>query len=93
MKKLNGKTLLVISLIICLYFLALFSIYYFKMDHFLIGFFSELLTIPFFLAQIIFLAWGIKMIFSTTPQQNLIIISVLILAITTILTIGSFFWK
>ena len=91
-KLLNGRRMLGISSIIGLYFLALFLIYQFKANHFLIGFFTELLTIPFLLAQIIFLILGIKLLFSKDEEGKLVITSVLILLISTILTLGSFIW-
>lgn len=88
----DGKILIVISLIISQYFLTLYLLFYFKADHFLIGFFTELLTIPFLLAQIIFLIIGIRLLISKNSKNPLIILSVVILSISTILTIGSFFF-
>lgn len=92
MKKLKGGGILTISVIIATYFLLLYFLNYYKADHFLFGFFIESLTIPFLLAQVVFLIIGIRLLFSKNAQQNLIILSVVILLVSTILTFGSFFW-
>ena len=92
MKKLKDGGLLTISVIIAAYFLALFFLNYYRADHFLVGFFIESLTIPFLLAQVIFLIIGIGLLFSKNSRQKLIVLSVIILSVSTILTFGSFFW-
>ena len=63
---------------------------YYKIDFILIGVFREILTIPFLIAQIVFLVIGIKYLIKL--QRNpLTIISVVSLAFCAIITIGSFF--
>ena len=72
------------------YFILIWFINFYKIDFVLIGVFREILTIPFLIAQIIFLVIGIKYLIKN--QRNfLTIISVLLLAICIIITIGSFF--
>lgn len=84
-----------ISLIIATYFLAIFLLNYFQVDFILIGVFRELLTIPMLLAQLVFLIIGlIVLIKGQHPRlKHLNIISILTLATSSLLTIGSFFKK
>ena len=87
---LTHKKLTIINFIIVSYFVLLWFVNIYKIDYTLIGVFRELLTIPFLLAQIVFLILGIK--FLTKNKINYFtIISLLLLAICTIITIGSFF--
>jgi hypothetical protein len=88
---LNGSRLLIASLIISAYFLTLFLIDYYEPDHFLIGFFGELLTIPFLLAQIVFLVIGFYLLLTQKHQRNLIIFSIVILSLCSLLTFGTIF--
>lgn len=91
MKLLNGSRLLIASLIISAYFLALYVVDYYEVEHFLIGFFGELLTIPFLLAQIVFLVIGFYILLIQKNQRNLIILSLVILSLCSILTFGTLF--
>ncbi|OQX73286.1 MAG: hypothetical protein B6D61_12665, partial [Bacteroidetes bacterium 4484_249] len=59
-KSLNEKRLTLINFIIVTYFIAIYVLYLYKIDSVLIGVFREILTIPFFIAQIVFLVLGIK---------------------------------
>lgn len=88
--RINGKILLIISLIIIFYFSSLYLVDLYKVEHFLIGFFNELLTIPFLIAEIFFLFYGIKLLFSNSQNRMTIILSIVLLSICSILTIGSF---
>ena len=90
-KALNGSKLLVASVIISAYFIALFLVDYYELDHFLIGFIGELFTIPFLLAQIIFLVLGINLLLKQKHQRNLIILSIVILSICSLFTFGTIF--
>ena len=90
-KSLNEKRLTLINFIIVTYFIAIYVLYLYKIDSVLIGVFREILTIPFFIAQIVFLVLGIKFLIMEKNRRYLTIISVLILAICAIITIGSFF--
>ncbi len=91
-KTLNEKTLALINFIIVLYFLAVFSVYFFQVDHVAIGVVIELFTIPFLLAQLAFLFVGGKRFFAKEKLSSLYVISIAGLTICAILTIGSFFW-
>ncbi len=86
----NRSKLILINFTIVVYFIVLWLIDYYKIDTVLIGVFKELLTIPFLISQLVFLVVGIKYIFSC--QRNfLFILSVLLLAICSVITVGSFF--
>ncbi len=84
------RNLTIINFVIVSYFILIWLINFYKIDYFIIGFFIELLTIPFLIAQIVFLILGIKYLM-IPPRHYLLIISVLFLTICTIATIGSFF--
>ena len=86
----TNKNLIVANFAIVSYFILIWLINFYKIDFVLIGVFRELLTIPFLIAQIVFLVIGIKFIIKN-QRDTLTIISVLSLAICMIITIGSFF--
>ncbi|WP_152975514.1 hypothetical protein [Lacinutrix himadriensis] len=89
-KLITNKNLIIVNFAIVSYFILILLINFYKIDFVLIGVFREMLTIPFLIAQIIFLVIGIKYLIKN--QRNLLtIISVVSLAICTIITIGSFF--
>ena len=90
MKLLTNRNLIIANFAIVSYFILIWLINFYKIDFVLIGVFREMLTIPFLIAQIVFLVIGIK--FLIKNQRNILtIISVLSLAICMIITIGSFF--
>lgn len=88
----TNKKLAIVNFIIVGYFILIWLIYHFKIDFFLIGFFGELMTIPFLFAQIVFLFFGIKFLMKS-PRDYLTMLSVFLLAICTIITFGSFFFR
>ena len=89
-KLLTNRNLIIINFVIVSYFILLWLIDLYQIKFVLIEIFGELLTIPFFIAQIVFLIIGIKSVIK--QQRNLLtIISVLLLATCTIITIESFF--
>lgn len=89
-KLITNKNLAVVNFTIVSYFILIWLINFYNIDLILIGVFREILTIPFLIAQIVFLAIGIKYLIKN--QESLIlIISVISLTICTIITIGSFF--
>ena len=89
-KLITNRNLIIINFAIVTYFILIWLINFYKIDFVLIGVFGEILTIPFLIAQIVFLVIGIRYLIKN--QRNfLTIISVLSLAICTIITIGSFF--
>ena len=89
-KLLTNRNLIIANFAIVSYFILIWLINFYKIDFVLIGVFRELLTIPFLIAQIVFLVIGIKFIIKN-QIDTLTIISVLSLAICMIITIGSFF--
>ena len=89
-KLITNRNLIIVNFAIVSYFILIWLINFYKIDFVLIGVFREILTIPFLIAQIVFLAIGIKYLIKN-QRNSLTIISVLLLAICTIITIGSFF--
>lgn len=89
-KLLTNRNLIIANFSIVSYFILIWLINFYKIDFVLIGVFREILTIPFLIAQIVFLVIGIKYLIKN-QKNSLIIISVLLLAICSIITIGSFF--
>lgn len=87
---LTTKSLTIINFLIVAYFVLIWLINFYQIDYTLIGVFRELLTIPFLIAQLIFLVLGIIHLFKN--KMNLLLaFSLLILAISTVFTFGSFF--
>ena len=91
-KLITNRTLTIINFVIVAYFSLLYLINFYKIDFVLIGVFRELLTIPFLLAQIVFLVLGIIHLIKY-KTNFLTIISIIGLTICAIYTIGSFFLK
>jgi len=90
-KFLTERNLTIINFIIVLYFVLIYSLNFYKVDFVLIGVFRELLTIPFMIAQLVFLFFGIKFLITEDKRNSLTTVSVIILAFCTVITIGSFF--
>jgi hypothetical protein len=89
-KSITDRKLIIANFTIVSYFVLIWLINFYKIDIVLIGVFRELLTIPFLIAQIVFLVIGIN--FLINNQRNaLIIISVISLACCMLITVGSFF--
>ena len=89
-KSITDRKLIIANFTIVSYFVLIWLINVYKIDIVLIGVFRELLTIPFLIAQIVFLVIGIN--FLIKNQRNaLTIISVLSLAFCMLITVGSFF--
>ncbi len=91
MKKLiTNRDLTIINFVIATYFGLIYLVNLYKIDFVLIGVFREMLTIPFLIAQIVFLALGITRLIKN-KTQFLTIISTVGLAISSTYTIESFF--
>jgi len=90
-KTLTSKNLIIINFTIVSYFILIYLTNYYKVDFVLVGVFRELLTIPFLLAQIVFLFLGIVHLIKNRERNILTIISIISLAVCAIITIGSFF--
>ena len=89
-KLMTNRNLTIINFVIVTYFGMIYFINFYKIDYVLIGVFRELLTIPFLLAQIVFLVLGIIHLVKH-KTHFLTIISIIGLAICAIYTIGWFF--
>lgn len=89
-KYLSNKRLTLINLTIVSYFVLIWLLISFQIEHVLIGVFIELLTIPFLIAQLVFLVIGIKQIVKE-PTDLLTKVSVFLLVISAVVTVGSFF--
>ena len=89
-KLITNRNLTIINFVIVTYFGLIYLLNFYKIDFVLIGVFRELLTIPFLIAQIVFLALGIKHLMEHNTHF-LTIISIIGLTICAIYTIGSFF--
>ncbi|MGB0523260.1 MAG: hypothetical protein ACPGJS_09890 [Flammeovirgaceae bacterium] len=88
LSKFTDTRLFAITLIIISYFGLTYLVHIFQIDVVLIGVFRELLTIPFLLAQVVFLVIGI--VYVKKDQSPLAIISIILLALCSLITIGSF---
>ena len=86
----TNNNLTIINFGIVVYFGLMYLLYIYNIDYVLIGVFRELLTIPLLIAQIIFLVLGIRQLLKH-QKQPMLIVSVLLLAICSFFTIGSFF--
>ena len=89
-KLITNRNLTIINFAIVTYFGLIYLLNFYKVDFVLIGVLREILTIPFLLAQILFLVIGI--VYLIKHKTNfLTIISIIVLAISAIFTFGSFF--
>ncbi len=85
------KRIIITNFIIVIYFILIWLIDFFKIDLVIIGVLKEILTIPFLLAQLVFLVLGIKYVLNN-QRDFLALLSVILLAVCTLLSVGSFFW-
>ena len=67
-------------------------VFYFQLNSPPFHFIVELFAIPFLLDKIVFLVLGINYVIKKPKKSNLTLISVILLAISSILTFGSFFF-
>ena len=89
-KLITNRNLIIANFSIVSFFIFIWLINFYKLDFTIIGVFREILTIPFMIAQIVFLVIGINYLIKN--KNNLLtIISFITLTICTIITIGSFF--
>lgn len=89
-KLLTNKNLTIINFVIVLFFALIYLLNYYEINFVLIGVFRELLTIPFLIAQLVFLVLGIQFILKN-KIHFLMLLSILVLASCSAVTIGSFF--
>lgn len=90
MNLLTGRNLTLMNFAIVFYFVLIYTFYIFKIDFVIIGVFQEMLTIPFLIAQVVFVVIGIYYLINY-KKEVLNIISLLLLTICSVITIGSFF--
>lgn len=88
--KRNNRKLLWFSIIIGAYFLALYLIWFYKVDATIVGVFQELLTIPMMIAQLILLVFIGKLLINPQQRTSANICTLIISLTTTILIIQSF---
>ena len=89
-KTLTHRHLTLINFTIVAYFSLLWLLNFYRLDYALIGVFQEILTIPFLIAQLVFLVIGIQYLIKnkiTIPFA----ISFLSLVLCVIISIKSFF--
>lgn len=84
-----SKIFSIINLSIVAYFTTIYTLYVAKIDFVLVGIFRELLTIPFLLAQIVFIVIGVIYYFRY-KANFLFILSWLALAICSYFTLSTF---
>jgi len=89
-KLLNNKNLTIINFSIVSYFLMIWLFYINQVKSVILGVFTEMFSIPFLIAQVVFLILGIRFIIKE-KSTLLTKVSLLLLAICTILTLGSFY--
>jgi hypothetical protein len=90
-KILSERNLTIINFIIVSYFVLIYIINYLEVDYPIINVFREILTLPFLLGQLLFLIAGIFFLIKIQKTRLLTKISLILLAISTLITIGSFF--
>jgi hypothetical protein len=86
----SNRNLTIVNFAIVFYFILIWLVNVYQIDFVLVGVFRELFTIPFLLAQIVFLVIGIIYLMKN-KKSLLFMLSVIALAICSIITIGSFF--
>ncbi len=89
---LNEKRLTIINFVIVAYFVIVYLTNYFKIDFVLLGVFFEMSIFLFVVAQIPVLVFGILFLVKKKKFSFFMILSTILLAACTVLTIGSFFY-
>jgi hypothetical protein len=89
-KSLTEKKLIIVNIIIVSYFVLIYIINLYKLDNSIIGVLREMLTIPFLIGQIVLLILGCIFLIKNRKTHFLTKSSIILLAICSIITIGSF---
>ena len=84
------KNLTIANFLIVFYFVLLYLIHFYEVDHSLVQIIVELFTIPLLIAQIVFLILGIKYLIQH-KENFLLLISLLFLAVCSFFTLASIF--
>ncbi len=87
----NNKLLMRANFVIVAYFVILYAFNYFKVDFVIVGVFREILTIPFLLAQVVFLFLSFRFLVKENKLNFSFGLSLVLLIVCSVLTIGSFF--
>ncbi len=88
---LTERNLSNINFIIVIYFVLIYIQNFYNMNFVSISVFKEILTIPFLLAQFVFLFFSIKFLIKENKRNIMFITSSIFLAACTGVTISSFF--
>lgn len=88
-KFLDSKKLTCINFLIVGYFIFQFSVYYLSIKHVAIGFIIELFTIPFLIAQVVFILIGIRH-FIKNSNQIVFLASFIVLIISFLYIVSTF---
>jgi len=91
-KQKTEKILTIINFIIVGYFSIIYLTYYYQIEFVLIGVFREMLTIPFMFGQLGLLIFGVYFVIKEKRFRFLFLLSIVLLAVCSVLTIGSFFF-
>ncbi|HBG25399.1 MAG: hypothetical protein A2X17_04405 [Bacteroidetes bacterium GWF2_41_61] len=89
-KTLSERRLTAINFVIVFYFVLIYIINRYKIDIIMIDVFREILTLPFLIAQIVFLILGSLFLIKNRKSHFLTKLSIILLAISSAITIGSF---
>ena len=89
-KLINNRNLAIVNFAIVTFFGLIWLINHYQIDWVLVGVFREILTIPFLIAQLLFLVIGVINIIKQKPSI-LFVISLIALAVCSFVTISSFF--
>ena len=89
----TSKSLSLINVIIILYFGFIYLINIFGVNFVLIGVVTNFLTIPFLLAEVIFLILGIRFLIENKKNVLFLYFSLVLLFISFVFTYGSFLIK
>ncbi len=88
---LSKKWLTLINYVIVFYFVLIYILYIYKIDHVVIGVFRELLSIPFLLAQVFFLVYEIFFMIREKKIYPGLTLSMIFLIISCAFTLYGFF--
>ncbi|OED36701.1 hypothetical protein AB832_05470 [Flavobacteriaceae bacterium (ex Bugula neritina AB1)] len=93
-KRLEGKTIFIVSTMIVLYFMGLYLLEAYEVDLVFIGVLIELLTLPFLVAQLSLFVVSLILIFNKkTPSNVFVYLSILLLGGCSLITIFTFYLK
>lgn len=89
-KLIKPRNLILVNFTIIAFFIMIWLLNIYKIDGVVIGIFREFFTLPFLIAQLVVVVIGTKYVLNH-QTSFLTLVSVICLAICTLITIGSFF--